>query len=259
MLSNKNAVITGSTSGIGLGMAEALARNGANVMMNGLGSAKENADAIDRVKSHGTKVLFSSANMLKPAQITRMIESAEKKMGSVDILINNAGIQHVAPIEEFPQEKWDAILGIILTSSFHTIRAALPGMKKRKWGRVINTGSAHSLVASPFKSAYVAAKHGLVGLTRTVALEAAQFGVTVNCISPGYVWTPLVKNQVADTARARRMSKEDVKTKVLLEAQPTKEFVTVEQVAEAAIYLCSDNARQITGSNLSMDGGWTAQ
>lgn len=259
MLTGKNAVITGSTSGIGLGMAEALARAGANVMMNGLGTAKDNMDAIEQVKSHGTKVQFSGANMLRPAQIAKFIATAEKKFGSIDILINNAGIQFVSPVEEFPLEKWDAIIGINLTAAFHTIRSALPGMKKRKWGRIINTASAHSLVASPFKSAYVTAKHGLAGLSKTVALETAEFGITVNCISPGYVWTPLVENQVADTARARRMSKADVMKNVLLAAQPTKEFVTIEQVAETAVFLCSDNARQITGANISIDGGWTAQ
>jgi len=254
-----NVLITGSTSGIGLGMADAFARSGANVMMNGLGSAKDNADAIDQIKGHGGEVHFSGANLLKPAQISKLISTAEKKLGSIDILINNAGMQFVAPIEDFPPERWDMIIGLNLTAAFHTIRLALPGMKKRKWGRIINTASAHSIVASPFKSAYVTAKHGLMGLTKTAALEVAQSGITVNCISPGYVWTPLVKNQIADTAKARRMSKADVKKKVLLEAQPTKEFVTVEQVADAAVYLASDSASQITGTNLSMDGGWTAQ
>ena len=254
-----NVLITGSTSGIGLGMADAFARSGANVMMNGLGSAKDNADAIDQIKGHGGEVHFSGANLLKPAQISKLISTAEKKLGSIDILINNAGMQFVAPIEDFPPERWDMIIGLNLTAAFHTIRLALPGMKKRKWGRIINTASAHSIVASPFKSAYVTAKHGLMGLTKTAALEVAQSGITVNCISPGYVWTPLVENQVADTAKARRMSKADVKKKVLLEAQPTKEFVTVEQVADAAMYLASESASQITGTNLSMDGGWTAQ
>jgi len=259
MPSPKNVLITGSTSGIGLGMADAFARSGANVMMNGLGSAKDNGAAIDQIKAHGGEVYFSGANLLKPAQITKLISTTEKKLGSIDILINNAGMQFVSPIEDFPTERWDMIIGLNLTAAFHTIRLALPGMKKRKWGRIINTASAHSIVASPFKSAYVTAKHGLMGLTKTAALEVAQSGITVNCISPGYVWTPLVENQVADTAKARRMSKADVKKKVLLEAQPTKEFVTVEQVAGAAVYLASDGASQITGTNLSMDGGWTAQ
>ena len=195
------------------------------------------------------------ADMTKPGQIADMIHAAERTFGSLDILINNAGIQHVAPIEEFPIEKWDQIIGINLSSAFHTIRAAVPGMKARKWGRIINTASAHSLVASPFKSAYVSAKHGLNGLTKTVALEVATFGITANCISPGYVWTPLVEKQIPDTMKARGMTAEQVKRDVLLAAQPTKEFVTVEEVAALAVYLCSDAAKAITGANLSIDGG----
>ena len=187
-----------------------------------------------------------------------MVHTAEKTFGSLDILINNAGIQYVAPIEEFPIEKWDQIIAINLSSAFHTIRAAVPGMKARKWGRIINTASAHSLVASPFKAAYVSAKHGLAGLTKTVALEVATFGITVNCISPGYVWTPLVEKQIPDTMKARGMTAEQVKRDVLLAAQPTKEFVTVDEVAALAVYLCSDAAKAITGANLSIDGGWTA-
>jgi 3-hydroxybutyrate dehydrogenase len=197
--------------------------------------------------------------MTKPAEIAEMIRTAEKTFGSVDVLVNNAGIQHVAPIEEFPIEKWDAIIAINLSAAFHTIRAAVPGMKARKWGRIIITASAHSLVASPFKAAYVTAKHGLIGLTKTVALELATFGVTVNCISPGYVWTPLVEKQIPDTMKARNMTKEQVINDVLLAAQPTKQFVTIDQVASLALYLCSDAASQITGANLSIDGGWTAQ
>jgi 3-hydroxybutyrate dehydrogenase len=197
--------------------------------------------------------------MTKPAEIADMIHAAEKTYGSVDILINNAGIQHVAPIEEFPIEKWDQIIAINLSSAFHTIRAAVPGMKARKWGRIINTASAHSLVASPFKAAYVSAKHGLAGLTKTVALEVATFGITANCISPGYVWTPLVEKQIPDTMKARGMTAEQVKRDVLLAAQPTKEFVTVDEVAALAVYLCSDAAKAITGANLSIDGGWTAE
>jgi 3-hydroxybutyrate dehydrogenase len=196
--------------------------------------------------------------MAKGPDIVAMIADAQSKMGSLDILVNNAGIQHVAPIEEFPPEKWDAIIAINLTAAFHAIRAAVPGMKAQKWGRIINTASAHSLVASPFKSAYVSAKHGLAGLTKTVALELAPFGVTANCISPGYVWTPLVERQVPDTMRARNMTREQVLNDVMLAAQPTKQFVTVDQVASLAVYLCSDAAAQITGANLSMDGGWTA-
>ena len=187
-----------------------------------------------------------------------MIADAQSKMGSLDILVNNAGIQFVSPIEDFPPEKWDAIIAINLTAAFHAIRAAVPGMKAQKWGRIINTASAHSLVASPFKSAYVSAKHGLAGLTKTVALELATFGVTANCISPGYVWTPLVERQVPDTMKARNMTREQVINDVMLAAQPTKQFVTVDQVASLAVYLCSDAAAQITGANLSIDGGWTA-
>ena len=188
-----------------------------------------------------------------------MVRLAEETFGSVDILVNNAGIQFVSPVEDFPVEKWDQIIAINLSSAFHAIRAAVPGMKARGWGRIINTASAHSLVASPFKSAYVAAKHGIAGLTKTVALEVATDGITVNCISPGYVWTPLVEKQIPDTMKARNMTKEQVINDVLLEAQPTKQFVTVDQVAALAVFLCSDAASQITGTNLAMDGGWTAQ
>jgi 3-hydroxybutyrate dehydrogenase len=196
--------------------------------------------------------------MSKPDDIVRMVKSAEQRLGAIDVIVNNAGIQYVSPIEDFPPEKWDAIIAINLSSAFHTIRAAVPGMKARKWGRIINTASAHSLVASPFKSAYVSAKHGIVGLTKTVALELATFGVTANCISPGYVWTPLVEKQIPDTMAARNLTKEQVINDVLLAAQPTKQFVTVEQVAAIAVFLCSDAASQITGANISVDGGWTA-
>lgn len=259
MLKGKNAVVTGSTSGIGLAIADALAESGVNVMLNGLGSQAENSEAITQVADHGTKVLFSPANMLQPKQIADMMETAETELGSTDILINNAGIQHVSPIEEFPIEKWDAIIAINLTAAFHTIRLAVSGMKRRKWGRIINTASAHSLVASPYKSAYVSAKHALAGLTKTVALETAEFGITCNCISPGYVWTPLVENQLADTAKARNISVDEVKTNVMLAGQPTREFVTVEQVGALTVFLCSDHAANITGANFSIDGGWTAQ
>jgi 3-hydroxybutyrate dehydrogenase len=197
--------------------------------------------------------------MSKPAEIAAMIADAESKFGSLDILVNNAGIQFVSPIEDFPVEKWDAILAINLSSAFHTIRAATPGMKSRKWGRIINTASAHSLVASPFKSAYVSAKHGLAGLTKTAALELATFGVTVNCVSPGYVWTPLVEHQIPDTMKARGLTREQVINDVLLASQPTKQFVTSAQVAALVLFLCSDDAAQITGANLSIDGGWTAE
>jgi 3-hydroxybutyrate dehydrogenase len=197
--------------------------------------------------------------MSKPAEIADMIKTAETTFGSVDILVSNAGIQYVSPIEDFPLEKWDQIIAINLSAAFHAIRAAVPGMKARKWGRIVNTASAHSLVASPFKSAYVTAKHGLAGLTKTVALEVATFGITANCISPGYVWTPLVEKQIPDTMKARGLTAEQVKRDVLLAAQPTKEFVTVDQVAALALYLCSDAAASITGANLSIDGGWTAE
>jgi 3-hydroxybutyrate dehydrogenase len=260
MLQGKTAVVTGSTSGIGLGIARALAQAGAQVVLNGFGEKAE----IERTRAgleseFGVKAYYSPADMTKPAEIAAMIADAGKRFGSVDVLVNNAGVQHVAPIEEFPIEKWDQILAINLSAAFHATRAAVPGMKARRWGRIINTASAHSLVASPFKVAYVSAKHGLAGLTKTVALELATFGVTVNCISPGYVWTPLVEKQIPDTMKARGMTEEQVKRDVLLAAQPTKEFVTIDQVASLALYLCSDAAAPITGANISIDGGWTAQ
>ena len=258
-LTGKTAVVTGSTSGIGLAYARALAKAGANIVINGMGEA----DAIEKERKaieidFSVKAVYSPANMTKPAEIADMVKLGETSFGSVDILINNAGIQFVSPIEDFPIEKWDAIIAINLSSAFHGIRAAVPGMKKRGWGRIINTASAHSLVASPFKAAYVAAKHGIAGLTKTVALEVATHKITCNCVSPGYVWTPLVEKQIPDTMKARGMTREQVINDVLLTAQPTKEFVTSEQVAALAVYLCSDDASQITGANLSMDGGWTA-
>jgi len=259
-LKGKTAVVTGSTSGIGLAIARALAEQGANVVINGFGDAA--AIETERAKieaDFGVKAAYDGADMTDGDAIAAMIAKAEKGFGSVDILVNNAGIQHVAPIDEFPVEKWNQILAINLSSAFHGMRAAIPGMKARKWGRIISTASAHSLVASPFKSAYVAAKHGIAGLTKTAALEVATHGVTVNCISPGYVWTPLVEKQIPDTMAARGMTKEQVISDVLLEAQPTKQFVTVDQVASLAVYLCSDAASQITGANLSIDGGWTAE
>lgn len=259
-LKTKNAVVTGSTSGIGLAIARAFAKEGANVVINGLGDAEEIERTRAAIESEfGVKATYSPANMLKADEIAAMIHQAEKNLGSVDILVNNAGIQFVSPVEEFPIEKWDQIIAINLSSAFHAIRAAVPGMKARGWGRIINTASAHSLVASPFKSAYVAAKHGIAGLTKTVALEVATHGITVNCISPGYVWTPLVEKQIPDTMKARNMTKEQVINDVLLEAQPTKQFVTVDQVAALAVFLCSDAASQMSGTNLSMDGGWTAK
>ena len=258
MIKGKSAVVTGSTSGIGLGIAKALAGVGVNVMINGFGDKAAIEAERAGLEKLGVKAAYSAADMSKPAEIAEMIRTAETAFGAVDILVSNAGIQHVAPIEEFPIEKWDQIIAINLSAAFHAIRAAVPGMKARKWGRIINTASAHSLVASPFKAAYVTAKHGLTGLTKTVALELATFGVTANCISPGYVWTPLVEKQIPDTMKARNMTKEQVINDVLLEAQPTKEFVTSDQVAALALYLCGDDASQITGANLSMDGGWTA-
>jgi 3-hydroxybutyrate dehydrogenase len=258
-LAAKTAVVTGSTSGIGLAIARAFAKEGSNILINGFGEAA--AIEIERAaieKDFGVKAIYDGADMSKPEEIAAMIAHAEKAFGSVDVLVNNAGIQFVSPIEDFPVEKWNQIIAINLSSAFHTMHAAIPGMKARKWGRIINTASAHSLVASPFKSAYVSAKHGIAGLTKTAALELATFGITVNCISPGYVWTPLVEKQIPDTMKARNMTKEQVIHDVLLLAQPTKQFVTVEQVAALAVFLSSDAASQITGANIPMDGGWTA-
>ncbi|MET0308591.1 MAG: 3-hydroxybutyrate dehydrogenase [Sphingomonas sp.] len=259
-LKGKSAIVTGSTSGIGLAYAKALAAEGAMVMINGFGDA----DAIEKERAaleatSGAKALYDPADMTKPEQIAAMVARAQAEFGSADIVISNAGIQHVAPIDQFPIEKWDAILAINLSSTFHLMRAAIPAMKAKKWGRIITTASAHSLVASPNKSAYVAAKHGIAGLTKTAALETATFGITVNCISPGYVWTPLVENQIPDTMKARNMTREQVLNDVLLDAQPTKEFVQPEQVAALALFLCRDEAAAITGSNYSIDGGWTAE
>jgi 3-hydroxybutyrate dehydrogenase len=241
-LTSKTAVVTGSTSGIGLAIARAFAKEGANVVINGFGDAGDIEKTRAGIESeYGVKAIYSPADMSKPHEIEEMIRLAERTFGSVDILVNNAGIQFVSPVENFPVEKWDQIIAINLSSAFHAIRAAVPGMKARKWGRIINTASAHSLVASPFKSAYVAAKHGIAGLTKTVALEVATDGITVNCISPGYVWTPLVEKQIPDTMKARNMTKEQVINDVLLEAQPTKQFVTVDQVApwSSRVRLCS--------------------
>jgi 3-hydroxybutyrate dehydrogenase len=258
-LKGKSAIVTGSTSGIGLAYAKALAAEGAAVMINGFGDAaviEQERAALEAAS--GAKALYDSADMSRPDQIAAMVARAEAELGSVDIVISNAGIQHVAPIEEFPVEKWDAILAINLSSTFHLMRAAIPGMKSRKWGRILTTASAHSLVASPNKAAYVAAKHGIAGLTKTAALEVATYGITVNCISPGYVWTPLVENQIPDTMKARGLTREQVMNDVLLAAQPTKEFVLPEQVAALALFLCRNEAASITGANYSMDGGWTA-
>jgi 3-hydroxybutyrate dehydrogenase len=253
-LTGKRAVVTGATSGIGLAIAQALADAGARVMINGFGDAAQ----IARAQALAGGALYHGADMSKPAEIADMMAAAEAQLGGVDILVNNAGIQFVSPVEDFPPEKWDAILAINLSSAFHTTRAAVPGMKAAGWGRIINTASAHSLVASPFKAAYVAAKHGIAGFTKTIALELAERRITANCISPGYVWTPLVEKQIPDTMAARGLTREQVIEDVLLKAQPTKQFVTVEQVAALALFLCSDAASQITGANMTMDGGWTS-
>jgi 3-hydroxybutyrate dehydrogenase len=258
-LKGKTALVTGSTSGIGLGIAKALAAEGANIIINGFGDeAAIEAERAALAVLNGGKAAYDGADLTKPAAIEEMFKRADKDMGGVDILVNNAGTQFVSPIEDFPPEKWDLILALNLSSAFHTIRHAVPGMRKKGWGRIIGTASAHSLVASPFKSAYVAAKHGLAGLHKTVALEVAEAGITANCISPGYVWTPLVEGQIPDTMKARNMTREQVINDVLLAGQPTKQFVTVEQVAALAVFLTRDEAANITGANLSVDGGWTA-
>lgn len=256
----RTAIITGSTSGIGLGIAQAFAAEGFNIMLNGFGDAGEiEATRAELDAKSAGDVGYHGADMTKPEQIEDLVKQTEKRFGAVDILINNAGIQHVAPIEDFPIGKWDAIIAINMSSAFHTIRAALPGMKKRGFGRIINIASAHGLVASPFKSAYVTAKHGVVGLTKTIALEAAKDGVTVNAVCPGYVLTPLVEGQIPDTAKARGITEEEVKTDVLLAAQPTKEFVTVEQLGATCVFLSGESAAAITGISLPVDGGWVAQ
>lgn len=259
MLKGKTALITGSTSGIGLAIAQHMAQNGANVVINGLGDAQE----IEAARSHieekfKVSCTYSPANMAQPAEIRDMVHNAIQHFGKLDILVNNAGIQHVCPIDEFPDDKFDAIIAINLVSSFHTIKATLQSMKANQWGRIINVASAHALVASPFKSAYVAAKHGIAGLTKTVALEVAEQGITVNAICPGYVWTPLVEKQIPDTMKARNMTADEVKQKVLLTAQPTKRFVEMSEVAAFASFLASDAAASITGAVLPIDGGWTA-
>jgi len=259
MLAGRTAIVTGSTSGIGLGIARAFAAAGANVVINGLGEAAAiDAERAGIEREFGVGCSYAPANMLRADEIAGMVADAEARFGAVDILVNNAGVQFVSPIESFPPEKWDQIIAINLTAAFHAIRAALPGMRRRGWGRIINTASAHSKVASPFKAAYVAAKHGIDGLTKTVALEAAADGVTVNCVSPGYVWTPLVESQIPETMASRGLTRDQVINDVLLHAQPTKQFVTVEQVAQTCAFLCSDAAANITGTNISIDGGWTA-
>lgn len=259
MLNDKVAIVTGSTSGIGLGIARSLAGAGAHVVINGLGDRREiDALCVDIARDSGTEVLYDDADMSRPDQIVAMIERANQHFGHVDIIVNNAGVQKVAPVEDFPPEKWDSIIAINLSAAFHTIRAAVPGMRARRWGRIVNIASAHGLVASPFKSAYVAAKHGVLGLTKTVALEVAEAGITCNAICPGYVRTPLVEGQIRDTARARGITEEQVVRDVMLGEQPTKKFVTVEELGAHTVFLCGDHAASITGTAIPVDGGWTA-
>ena len=260
MFIGKTALVTGSTSGIGLGIAQTLAAQGASVVLNGFGNAAEverlRADLAER---HGVEVRYNAADMSRPDDIETMMGKALSEFGCIDLLINNAGIQHVAPVEDFPVDKWYAILAINLSASFHTVRLALPAMRRRGFGRIVNIASAHALVASPYKSAYVTAKHGIAGFTKAVALETAEAGITVNAVCPGYVLTPLVEKQIPDTARARGITNDEVIRNVLLAAQPTKKFVTVEQVAALTAFLCSDDAASITGAVLPIEGGWTAQ
>jgi len=259
MFKGKTALVTGSTSGIGVGIAQRLARHGANIILNGFGDAQEIASLRRQLAEEtGVDVQYDGADMSRPDAIEAMMMRAIERFGAVDLLINNAGIQHVAPVDEFPVQKWDAILAINLSAAFHTTRLALPMMKARGFGRIVNVASAHALVASPFKSAYVAAKHGIAGFTKSVALEVAERGITVNAVCPGYVLTPLVQKQIPDTARARGITEEQVVRDVLLAAQPTKKFVTVEQVAAFTAFLCSDDAASITGAVLPIEGGWTA-
>ena len=259
-LAGKPAIVTGSTSGIGLGIARAFAASGMPVMLNGLGDpATVEATRSGLAKEFGVDVAYSAADMTKPAEIAGMVEAARAAFGRVDVLVNNAGIQHVEAVETFPVAKWDAIIAIDLSSAFHGIQAVTADMKAGKWGRIINIASAHALVASPFKSAYVAAKHGLYGLTKTVALETAEFGITVNAICPGYVLTPLVQKQIPETAKARGITEDEVIRDVLLHAQPTRKFVTTEQIGALAAFLCTEAAASITGTALPIEGGWTAQ
>jgi 3-hydroxybutyrate dehydrogenase len=259
MAAEKTAIVTGSTSGIGLGIAGALASSGVNVVLNGFGDKADIDKTVDEMRQkHNVGVMYSGANIAKPDEIADMMDRTRAEFGGVDILVNNAGIQYVAPIEEFPIEKWDAIIAINLSGAFHTTRLAVPDMKRKGWGRIVNIASAHALVASPFKSAYVSAKHGIAGLTKTVALELAEHGVTANAICPGYVLTPLVQKQIPDTAKARGISEESVMRDVLLAAQPTKKFVEVSEVAALTAFLCSNEAASITGTVMPIDGGWTA-
>lgn len=259
MLKGRSAVVTGSTSGIGLGVATALAREGCNVMLNGFGDAAAIEALRNRLAAdHGVKVAYSGADMSKPAEIRAMIAHAARDLGGVDILVNNAGIQHVAPITDFPDDKWDQIIAINMSSVFHACKAAVPMMRAKGWGRVVNIASAHGLVASPFKSAYVTAKHGVVGFTKVLGLETAKEGITCNAICPGYVRTPLVEKQVDDQAKVHGIPRERVIAEVILKPQPTGRFVEIDEVAAMAVFLCSEAGKSITGTALSMDGGWTA-
>ena len=260
MSNRKTALVTGSTSGIGLGIATALAARGSNVILNGFGDAAETERLRAKLAAdHAVEVRYDGADLSQQDAIEAMMGRAIAEFGAVDILVNNAGIQFVAPIDEFPVAKWNAIIALNLTASFHTIRLALPAMKGKKWGRIVNIASAHALVASPYKGAYVAAKHGIAGLTKTVALEVATQGITMNAICPGYVWTPLVEKQIPDTAKARGLTEAQVISDVLLHAQPTRQFVQVSEVAALAAFLASDEAASITGAIIPIDGGWTAQ
>jgi 3-hydroxybutyrate dehydrogenase len=259
MLNGKAALVTGSTSGIGLGMAQALAAQGAHVMLNGFGDIDAAKAEVAKVATGGAKIGYHGADMSRPAEIEAMVRACEAEFGAVDILVNNAGIQHVAPVEEFPVDRWDAIIAINLSSAFHAIRVALPGMKARGWGRILNVASVHGLVASAQKSAYVAAKHGIIGLTKTVALETATTGVTVNAICPGWVLTPLVQKQVDARAAAAGISEDEAKKQLLAEKQPSLQFTTPEELAGLAVFLCSPAANNLRGAAINMDGGWVAQ
>lgn len=259
-LLGKVAIVTGSTSGIGLGIARRLAERGATVVLNGLGNEEEiEGVRYDLANETGVVVAYDPANIADGVSVARMVKAAEEMHGSVDILVNNAGIQHVAPLEDFPVEKWNQVLAVNLSGAFHAMRAAAPGMKARGWGRMINIASAHGLVASPFKSAYVAAKHGIIGLTKVAALEYAEYGITANAICPGYVWTPLVEKQIDGQARAHGISREEVVREVMLKKQPNKRFATVEELGSLVAFLATDSAQSITGAALPVDGGWTAE